>query len=76
MNTSLSYLFWLPVALALVGLLAAWLYYALARRGNRDRLSSARLYRCGACRHVYEDVRDVPLARCTHCGEMNEAIKR
>ena len=75
MNFSAAELLLLPVSANLLVILAVWLYYSLtaAPRGPAGR---SRIYRCAACRCVYADYRDVPLARCRRCGCMNEAVKR
>ena len=60
----------------LVALFACGLYYSYRRAEPRVKASRTRIYRCSVCRHVYVDSRDVPLARCTRCGCLNEAVKR
>ncbi len=69
--------FYIPLGLGLLGLAAIWIGYTfrdilVARR----RRIATRLYRCMVCSHVYQDARDVPLARCPRCATLNEAVRR
>ncbi len=64
------------VAAALAALLAVALGYEARRRRRQPRRGRARIYRCAACGHVYADPRRVPLAGCTRCGALNEAVRR
>ncbi len=75
MSVDLTQLFFWPVLVYLIVILLCWTYY-LARE-NAARLVSKqnRIYRCEICEHVYLDARDVPLARCTRCGNLNEAVR-
>ena len=72
----LPYVLLIPLAFTLAALLAAWLYYALRQGRSVPRPARSRIYRCTGCGHVYMDERDVPLARCPRCGDMNEAVRR
>ena len=58
-----------------LGVMCCGAYYAL-RRPATHLPHPARLYRCPACVHVYEDRRNVPLAPCPRCGHPNEPIRR
>ena len=64
----LPMLLFVPFLFALVSLFLAALYYAGRRTAPTLRTSKARIYRCTVCAHVYEDARDVPLARCPRCS--------
>ncbi len=33
------------------------------------------IFRCSVCGHVYLDRRNVPMAECDKCGNMNESVK-
>lgn len=66
----------LPLLFTLVVLFGCGLYYSHRQVEPRVKASRTRIYRCSVCRHVYVDSRDVPLARCTRCGCLNEAVKR
>lgn len=74
---ALILLFALPVLISLAGMVLLWLYYdarqALYVHRPKDK---AKLYRCRHCGHVYAEPHDVPLAKCTLCGYLNEAIRR
>ena len=55
---------------------AATLYYSL--RGYRRmprRRAAPFIFRCAVCGHVYLDRRNVPMAECNKCGNMNENVK-
>jgi hypothetical protein len=65
----------IPFIFTLVGLLACWLYYAF-RHPLGEKPARVKIYRCQVCEHVYLDQREVPLARCSRCGCLNEAVKR
>jgi hypothetical protein len=55
---------------------AATLYYSM--RGYRRmprRRAAPFIFRCSVCGHVYLDRRNVPMAECEKCGNMNENIK-
>lgn len=75
-HVPLTSLIFVPFLFTLVLLFAAGLYYAARQSAPRLKTSRARIYRCSVCRHVYVDARDVPLARCSRCGCLNEAVKR
>ncbi|HPG00013.1 MAG TPA: hypothetical protein PLE77_08080 [Kiritimatiellia bacterium] len=75
-HLSPQYLLLFPLLFTLVALFACGLYYSYRRAEPRVKASRTRIYRCSVCRHVYVDSRDVPLARCTRCGCLNEAVKR
>lgn len=52
------------------------LYYSV--RGIRRmprRHAAPFIFRCSVCGHVYMDHRNVPMAECDQCGNMNENIK-
>lgn len=75
-HLSLPNLLLVPFLFALVLLFLTGLYYAARQHAPRLKTSRARIYRCSVCRHVYEEARDVPLARCPRCGCLNEAVRR
>jgi hypothetical protein len=75
MNERLIGPFLFPV-FTLVGILAAWLYYASRVLWPLKPLAESRVYRCQSCGHVYVDARDIPMARCPQCDQFNEAVKR
>ena len=76
MDVSIASLFAIPVAFHLVFLFFCWLYFTVRQVARTARETVTRIYRCAICGHVYVDTRDLPLARCTRCGCLNEAIKR
>ena len=55
---------------------AATLYYSVRgyRRMPRHRAAPF-IFRCSVCGHVYMDRRNVPMAECERCGNMNENVK-
>lgn len=55
---------------------AITLYYSVRwyRRMPRHR-SAPFVFRCSVCGHVYLDHRNVPMAECDRCGNMNESVK-
>lgn len=55
---------------------AATLYYSVRgyRRTPRRRAAPF-IFRCSVCGHVYLDHRNVPMAECEKCGNMNENVK-
>lgn len=55
---------------------AATLYYSVRgyRRQPRHRAAPF-IFRCAVCGHVYLDRRNVPMAECDKCGNMNENVK-
>ncbi len=66
--------FFLIVNLSMV--FAATLYYSV--RGYRrmpHHRASPFIFRCSVCGHVYLDHRNVPMAECDKCGNMNENVK-
>ncbi len=75
-HLALPNLILLPLLFTLVALFGGGLYYSYRRVEPKVKASRTRIYRCSVCRHVYVDSRDVPLARCTRCGCLNEAVKR
>jgi hypothetical protein len=55
---------------------AATLYYAVRGYGRTPRHRAAPfIFRCAVCGHVYLDRRNVPMAECEKCGNMNENVK-
>lgn len=70
-----GWVFCLALFFNLAILLGLAAYYALRERRTRHA-DAAVLFRCAVCGHVYEEAREVPMARCTRCGRMNEAINR
>ena len=67
-------IFFLIANLSLV--FSATLYYSVKwyRRLPRHRTAPF-IFRCSVCGHVYLDDRNVPMAECTKCGNMNENVK-
>jgi len=49
---------------------------AMAHEFRRKRfeptLTEDNIFRCGQCRYVYTDDRDVDRSRCPQCGQFNE----
>lgn len=72
----LPYLVLIPLVANLMFLFGLHAYYSLRRAAKHARRRPTRIYRCQVCEHVYIDSRDVPLARCTRCGCLNEAVRR
>ncbi|MDD2240809.1 MAG: hypothetical protein PHO14_05670 [Kiritimatiellae bacterium] len=69
---------WVVVVLAihLAVILGAGVYYALRRvRWVPRHRAAPFIFRCSVCGHVYLDRRNVPMAECGKCGNMNECIK-
>jgi len=55
---------------------AVTLYYSVRRFQRMPRHRSAPfIFRCSVCGHVYLDDRNVPMAECGKCGNMNENVK-
>ena len=75
-HSTLTNLIVIPFFFSLVLLFACSLYYASRRPGPARKPKKSKIYRCLNCGHVYTETRDVPLAKCTRCGSMNEAVKR
>jgi hypothetical protein len=76
MQVRLSTLVLLPMCANLLVIFTWWMYDILMRSLRRAPSARARIYRCAVCEHVYVDARDVPLARCSRCGCLNEAVRR
>ena len=54
----------------------ATLYYSVQWHGRLPRHRAAPfIFRCSVCGHVYMDRRNVPMAECEKCGNMNENVK-
>ena len=75
-------LFTLPQVLAggtLVGIVSIFVlsvFYSVRRRLRvRRARATPFIFRCAVCGHVYFDRRNVPMAECPKCGNMNETIK-
>ena len=55
---------------------AATLYYFMRRfRWTPRPRAAPYVFRCSVCGHVYLDRRNVPMAACGQCGNMNECVK-
>jgi hypothetical protein len=55
---------------------AATLYYSVKWfRRMPTHQSAPFIFRCSVCGHVYLDHRNVPMAECEKCGNMNENVK-
>ena len=51
-------------------------FYSVRRRIRVRRGRAAPfIFRCSVCGHVYFDRRNVPMAECPKCGNMNETVK-
>ena len=69
---------WFTAFLAanLAAVFAATLYYSVrGRRRMPRRRATPFIFRCSVCGHVYMDRRNVPMAECEKCGNMNENVK-
>ncbi len=75
MEVSFPALILIPMAFHLVIIGVCWLYYLMREQAARWTPGRRRIYRCQVCEFVYLDARDVPLARCSRCGCLNEAVK-
>ena len=75
-ETALPNLILIPLTFNLLIILGWWLLYNLWELRRYTPPARARIYRCAVCKHVYVDARDMPLARCSRCGCLNEAVKR
>ncbi|HOU22193.1 MAG: hypothetical protein KBC66_02165 [Kiritimatiellae bacterium] len=52
------------------------LYYSVRRyRWMPRHRAPPFIFRCSVCGHVYLDRRNVPMAECSNCGNMNENVK-
>lgn len=71
----LTTFFMVPVLLHLAAILLLWFYYLVRDPFAARATGKNRIYRCQVCEHVYLDARDVPLARCSRCGALNEAVR-
>jgi len=68
------FVFFLIANLSMV--FAATLYYSLRGHWRMPRHRAAPfIFRCSVCGHVYLDHRNVPMAECEKCGNMNENVK-
>lgn len=65
-----------PLTFNLLAILLWWIFYTVRAAARYTSPVPARIYRCAVCTHVYVDARDVPLARCSRCGCLNEAVRR
>jgi rubrerythrin len=65
----------LLIANLLVVLSATVYYAARGYRWRPRRRSTPFVFRCTVCAHVYMDRRNVPMAECPKCGNMNESTK-
>jgi Zn finger protein HypA/HybF involved in hydrogenase expression len=65
-----------PLAFNLVAVFGAWIYYGLVGKGKADREVRRRIFRCAKCGHVYEEKRDMPMAKCPVCKAFNESVRR
>ena len=75
-RVALPNLIFVPFLFTLVAVFLASVYYSAREVTRKVKGARARIYRCAVCYHVYVDSRDVPLARCSRCGCLNEAVKR
>ena len=63
------------VVVLLAGVAGAGIYSELRRRRFEPTPSQDRIFRCRRCGYVYTDDADVDRSRCSHSGQMNEAIE-
>lgn len=75
-EVSLTIYFLVPLVLHLALLGALWSWESMSLVARRSHHAPSRLYRCAVCDHVYAEARDVPMARCNRCGNLNESIRR
>lgn len=76
MTVSISNIFTMPLAFSLAVVVCAYLYYMIRREPGLRAPPPTHIYRCDSCGRVYADPRAVPMARCPHCGTLNEAVRR
>ncbi len=73
---SLSDWFAALLVMNLGAVFAVSLYYSVRRaRWTPRQRAAPQIFRCTVCGHVYLDRRNVPMAECTKCGNMNESVK-
>lgn len=65
-----------PLSFNLVAVFGAWIYYGVVGKGRAAREIRLRIFRCANCGHVYEEKRDMPMAKCPDCKTFNEAVRR
>ena len=75
MNVDITELILIPMLLHLGAVLLCWIIYACRDEPRPARAQRHRIYRCQHCEHVYLDARNVPVARCSRCGKLNEAVR-
>lgn len=63
-----------PLVLSLAALFIAAALYDVVVFRNRKKRNKA-VYRCTACRHIYEEKHRIPLARCPKCGQANGPVR-
>lgn len=61
--------------IALLFVFAAATFYDLTVFRRRRKKKKA-IYRCAACRCIYEEAHRTPLARCPQCGQPNEPVRK
>jgi hypothetical protein len=76
MEVSLPNMVLLPMVFNLAAVVVLRIYYTVRDSRRSAKNYSQRIFRCTVCRHVYEDVRDVPLSRCPRCSCLNEPVRR
>ncbi len=70
-RVSLSYLVLICLVLMLAPIFGAWLLSEW-RHQRRERAAFRHVLRCQLCACEYADPTPAPLARCPHCGALNE----
>jgi len=73
-ETSLSELLSIYVAVFLAAIFCAWICYAWRRRRRENAWLRHRL-RCMICALEFEDRTTTVLPRCPRCGSLNERLK-
>lgn len=76
MNVEFTVLFILPVALNLLLVIGAWLYYNNRRLEMEKHPGEGKIYRCEHCQLVYVERRMYPILECPRCQHTNTAIRR
>jgi rRNA maturation endonuclease Nob1 len=71
---SLSNYLALPLLITLLFIGVCSLYYSI-QTGRSHHKARKRIYRCHRCAHLYADSRQMPVAVCPRCGEINESVR-
>jgi hypothetical protein len=73
-GVSLSYLVLIYLVLMVVPVLGAWMLNEWRRKG-RERIAFRNVFRCNICAIEFSDTSGSLLARCPHCGSLNERFR-